>query len=482
MPTRTYNTFWTRTGGAAALLLSGALTAGPAQADHAVVVGVNEYPKLAQGSNLEGCVNDAKAIERALTAQGFEVASLTNEQASKSNIMATLARMKALTHPDERFVFYFAGHGTVATDGASTLLPGDASEKNENSDIGRDELYQAILAIPARSRTALLDACFSGGLSRKGIGHRVKKTRAYRRGGAAAAPLRRDIEAGTDSNDHIAGGAEILYFTASLANQTSGEDDFDGARGGVFTHFLTARLQKANQQTLWNEVQKDVTGEVADYMDQTQTPKLSPSEYSGRRVFEGRDIPKPDNKPDVKPDPKTDPKPDPKVDPKVDPKPDPKPDNKPEPRRTVWDDFNEDRTEASQFSLSMTPARNSVKIGQTFHMEAKIGGQSGWLVLLEKDTDGKVYLLAPRGGNLNNGRVTANSLVRLPMDPVRDFTVDARGIERVKAILFTSEENALALVKAFPTEGVDPRKMRRILETESPRQSFYTFGLTFEVE
>ncbi len=455
--------------GAGTLLLCGALTAGPARADRAVVIGVNEYPKLAQGSNLEGCVNDAKGIERTLKAQGFEVVSLTNEDASKRGIMAALARMKTLARPDERFVFYFAGHGTVATDGASTLLPGDASEKDERSDIGRDELYQALLAIPARSRTALLDACFSGGLSRKGIGHRVKKTRAYRRSGAAAAPLRRDIEAGADNNDHIAGGAEILYFTASLANQTSGEDDFEGARGGVFTHFLTARLQKSTPQTLWNEVQKDVTGEVADYMDQTQTPKLSPAEYSGRRIFEGRD------------QPKQDPKPDPKVDPKPDPKVEPKPDNKPEPKRTVWDDFNEDHTVAAQFSLSMAPAQNSVKVGQTFHFEVK-SAQSGWLVLLEKDTDGKVYLLSPRDGKLANGQIDGSAGVRLPRDAGRDYSADARGVERVKAILFTSEENALALIKAFPADGVEPRKMRRILEVSSPRESFYTFGLTFEVE
>ena len=77
-----YNTFWTRAGGTAALLVSAAFMAGTAQADRAVVVGINEYPKLAQGSNLEGCVNDAKGIETTLKAQGFEVVSLTNEQAS----------------------------------------------------------------------------------------------------------------------------------------------------------------------------------------------------------------------------------------------------------------------------------------------------------------------------------------------------------------------------------------------------------------
>jgi hypothetical protein len=473
MLTLTCKTCCLRAVGAAALLLGSALSSAPARADRALVIGINEYPKLAQGGNLEGCVNDSKNIARTLTAQGFEIMSLTNEEASKTGILAALAQMKTLTRPDERFVFYFAGHGTIATDGASTLMPGDASEKDERSDIGRDELYQALMAVPARNRTVLLDACFSGGLSRKGLGHRVKKTRAYRRNGVTVAPLRRDIESGADSNDHIAGGAQIVYFTASLANQTSGEDDFDGARGGVFTHFLTARLQKADPRTLWNEVQKDVTGEVADYMDQTQTPKLSPSGVAGQQLFGKRETPNPDVKPDPKPDPKPDVKPD--------PKPDVKPDVKPTPGRTVWDDFNEDRTDASQFSLTMTPGLNAIKVGKKFHFEVK-SAQSGWLVLLEKDTDGKVYLLAPKGGNLNSGRVSADSVVRLPMTSGRDYMADARGIERVKAILFTSEENARALVKAFPADGVEPRKMRRIVETDSPRQSFYTFGLTFEVE
>ena len=129
----------------------------------------------------------------------------------------------------------------------------------------------------------------------------------------------------------------------------------------------------------------------------------------------------------------------------------------------------------------MNPGQNSVKIGQNFHFQVK-SAQSGWLVLLEKDTDGKVYLLSPRNGNLDAGRVSADSALRLPMDSGRHYAADARGVERVKAILFTSEENARALIKAFPADGAEPRKLRRIVETESTRQPFYTFGLTFEVE
>ena len=443
-------------------LLPCALVSKPALADHALVIGVNEYPKLIPGSNLEGCVNDAHSLETLLKAQGFEVTTLVNDGATKRNIFDTLETLKKTSRKNERFVFYFAGHGTVASDGASTLLPHDASEKNEASDIGRDELYRALLAVPARSRTVLLDSCFSGGLTRSLEGRKVKKTRSYHR---AAARRINVVGAKNDSNDLISGGTDIVYFTASLANQTSGEDDFEATRGGVFTHFLTSRLQKANKETLWSEVQKDVTGEVADYMEQTQTPRLSPTEYAGKRLFEG----------------KTEPKPDPAPDPKPDPKPEPKPTPIPQPNRTVWDDFNEDHSVPAVFSLKMTPEAVWIAPDQPFTFEAKIGAVEGWLVLLEKDVDGRVYLLSPHSSDVAAAKVKANSVIRFPGSPDKNYAADKVGTERVKAILFTSEENALALIKAFPAEGAEPRNLRRIVEVGEKRLAFYTCYLLFGV-
>ena len=137
----------------------------PAHADHALVIGVNEYPKLATGSNLEGCVNDANTMETSLKAHGFQVTLLTNEGATHAAVLVALDRMKRASTPAERFVFYFAGHGTIASDGSSALLAHDAGERSETGDVTRDELYGAIRAVPARSRTVLLDSCFAGGLS-----------------------------------------------------------------------------------------------------------------------------------------------------------------------------------------------------------------------------------------------------------------------------------------------------------------------------
>ncbi len=435
-------------------------------ADRALVIGVNEYPGLGQGANLEGCVNDAQNIQKSLEKLGFEVTTLINEKATKAAIMSSFADVKKLSKPNERFVFYFAGHGTVTSDGSSALLPSDASEKSEANDLGRDDLYNAITAVPASSRTSLLDSCFSGGLSRKGLGHTVKKTRYFKRG--AGEVKRRDLAESNnqDNNKNIAGKGQnsIIYFTASLANQTSGEDDFEGVRGGVFTHFLTSRLEKSHRDTHWNEVQREVTGQVSDYMDQTQTPKLSPTECADLPIFDGKDAPAPEPKPDPKPNPE------------------PKPNPTPKPDRTLWDEFNEDRSDSSALNVTMAPNKASIKIKDQFSFKAHVGDAGGWLVLLEKDTDGKVYLLWPRTRKLDDAKVESGSIVRLPSTNGKSYTADAAGTERVKAILFTNEDNARALLSAFPAEGVEPSKLRRITEVGSERKVFYTSSLLFGVE
>ena len=422
-----------------------------AKADKALIVGVNEYPKLSSAANLGGCVNDAKNISETMKKQGFDVTLITNEDATKPKILAQLNRLKSECKPDERFVFYFAGHGTVATDGNSVLLPNDASEGTEANDLTRDELYNAVMGIPAKSHSLLLDSCFSGGLARA-IGRKVKKTRFYRRAKLGLAPKKRELQANkSDNNDHIAPGASACYFTASLGNQTSGEDDFEGKRDGVFTHFLLAKLASLSPGARWGEVQKDVTGQVADYMEQTQTPKLSPSSFSEQPVFgEKGDSPAP-------------------------PKPEP-------PRRNIWDEFNEDNTEPSALELLMSPNKNLVKVKEKFVFEAKIGDSDGYLVLLDRDVDGKVYLLFPKSGTLEDAKVKANSTVRLPANASSKYDADTAGNERVKAILFTSEANAQALLTAFPKEGAELRKMRRIQEVAVERKPFYTSTLSFGVE
>src|SRR5579871_6501690 len=167
----------------AALGLALAVSFAPlARADQAIVVGVNQYPKLEAGSNLEGCLNDADSIAAALKGVGFNVTELTDGQATKEGILDAVKNAKC--GGDERFVFFFAGHGTKSSEGKSAILPTDAQQGSEANDISADDLYQAVQGVTAKSRTVLLDSCFSGAMSRALLDrhgrHPHQKSRFYR--------------------------------------------------------------------------------------------------------------------------------------------------------------------------------------------------------------------------------------------------------------------------------------------------------------
>lgn len=430
----------------AALAASAVCTPKVCLSDRAIVVGVNRYASLASGSDLQGAVHDAQTMADLLKSQGFSVDLLTDGAATRKGILDTLQQVAAGLHSDERLVFYFAGHGTKSADGGSALLPADALESSEQHDLGREALYNAVKAARARSYTVLLDSCFSGGLTHKGLGHHVKQTRYHRR--SASKDLVRVNR--KDNNDHITAGKAICYFTASTEAQTSGEDDFGGERQGVFTHFLSARLTDTKRSRRWGDVQKDVTGEVADYMDAQQTPVLAPSEYADVKVF--------------------------------DPKDGDRPEPAPGPARTVWDDYNEDYSDPDVLELSMNPNSATVTTSDKFSFTTRVGAFDGFLVLLDRDVDGSVYLLFPQSRKAEDARVSAGAVKRFPVDSSQAYRPDAAGNEKVKAILFTSPENAQALLDAMPTEGISTAKMRKLTLTTSAPRRFYTSTLSFGVE
>src|SRR5579871_1808508 len=214
----------------------GALSA-PAGADTALVIGINEYPRL-QGANLEGCLNDANSIKNALAGRGFKVVTLTNAQATKEGILAKLSELGSTVRSDERFVLYFAGHGSHDEAYKCMLLAADAEETNFDHVLYKEDLQNALAAIHARSKTILLDACHSEGLLRgKGISfrrNRFHQLQIVRRSGhSKALPNLSD----TDNNNEILPGG-LCGFTACTRQQPSGENEFGGEAHGVFTYFL----------------------------------------------------------------------------------------------------------------------------------------------------------------------------------------------------------------------------------------------------
>ena len=141
-------------------------------------IGINEYknPKY----NLDYAVNDAKSFTKALVTGGgnlfnqtFEYA-ITNENATKEEILNTLTIIKDKIGPEDVFVFYYAGHGVMSMEKDPSTgdfyivthdvlnLYGDAALLKEKA-ISAKELMYYSMEVAAEKQLFVLDACHSGG-------------------------------------------------------------------------------------------------------------------------------------------------------------------------------------------------------------------------------------------------------------------------------------------------------------------------------
>jgi hypothetical protein len=203
----------------------------------AVVVGINDYPKL---PNLKYAVNDAKAFFDLLAGDNLipaaNITLLVNEQATLRNLRSALGiRLKEAAGKDDMVIIYFAGHGAVEPDTKSP--DADGLEKYLLAyDADPSELYatglpmREIAHILERIRSERLifiaDSCYSGA-----SGGRTVST-----GG-----IRANIS--DTFLDRIAGGRGKVIITASAANEVSVEKD--ELQHGVFTYYLLEALKGA---------------------------------------------------------------------------------------------------------------------------------------------------------------------------------------------------------------------------------------------
>lgn len=135
----------------------------------ALCVGINDYPGSA--SDLSGCVNDAVDFQTALLSRGYDVQTLIDADATKSNIReALLAKLALLKHGD-RFVFTFSGHGTWVPD-----KDGDEADQRDEAlccfDYSNggllldDELHTIFQTRKGGRVTVVSDSCHSGTVAR----------------------------------------------------------------------------------------------------------------------------------------------------------------------------------------------------------------------------------------------------------------------------------------------------------------------------
>lgn len=142
----------------------------------ALCVGINDYPY--DGSDLNGCVNDAKAWADLLIGHyGFleeDVTLLLDAEATKANILAGLKDLLAGAVEGDVRVFTNSSHGTYLADTSGdepkydeALCPYDCADEL----LVDDELRELFADLPEGvSLTVISDSCFSGTVTRVAVG------------------------------------------------------------------------------------------------------------------------------------------------------------------------------------------------------------------------------------------------------------------------------------------------------------------------
>ncbi len=136
-----------------------------------VAVGINEYENPAL--NLNYAKDDAKAFSKAIQEQGktffkdVEVRSLYDKEATRENILAALEELSGKARPEDVFVFYYAGHGSMV-DNIFYFIPTENVSLYQQERLSRESIEAGLVQekfrnIAALKQVVLLDACQSGG-------------------------------------------------------------------------------------------------------------------------------------------------------------------------------------------------------------------------------------------------------------------------------------------------------------------------------
>ena len=180
--------------------------------------------------------------------------------ATKNDMIQAISWIESVCHAYEgeaSVIFYYAGHGIPDVNNkASYLLPADGDSKYVETAYKLDDIYQTLGAVPAKSITILLDACFSGA-------NRNGQMLASERGVALVA--RPGVPKGN-----------MVILSAAQGNQTALPNEAE--KHGMFTYFLLKKLQETQGNVTLGELSEYVIREVkrkSSVINKTQEPSVN---------------------------------------------------------------------------------------------------------------------------------------------------------------------------------------------------------------
>jgi len=211
--------------------------------DRAVFVGINAYP---YPNALHGCLNDINDVGAAVvTVCHFDstgIVVLQDDKATADAIKATLQKVVAQLKADDRFLFWYSGHGAQLVDGdaaTDVLCPVDFDFTQATS-VSVQDLHDIFSRIPSGVNAVWgSDSCHSGDLERDFYRHGVPKMfrrAASHRGIAAPTKVRTFRDVATTLPN-------VALISGCRSDQTSADAFIEGRYNGAMTYFLLQTLR-----------------------------------------------------------------------------------------------------------------------------------------------------------------------------------------------------------------------------------------------
>lgn len=202
----------------------------------------------------------AKYCQRTL---GIPAANIkVHENATYNDMRLAIAWLKNVCDKYEgeaSVIFYYAGHGIPdASDKSAYLLPVDGDGRYVATGYKLDELYDKLGAMPTKSVTVLLDACFSGA-------NRDGKMLASERGVALKS------RPGQPKGN-------MVVFSAAQGDETALPNEAEGH--GMFTYYVLKKLQDTKGDVTLRDLSSYVIREVgrtSAVINKPQTPSITPA-------------------------------------------------------------------------------------------------------------------------------------------------------------------------------------------------------------
>jgi hypothetical protein len=232
---------------------------------HALLVGINNYSTI---NNLQGCINDVTNV-RSILKTFFEFTNndirvLTNERATKKNILERLEKMVTGSVAGDLLIFHFSGHGSQIRDREGDELNDHMDELicpyDMNWDDGyiTDDMLKTILdQLPEGVKMEIiLDSCHSGTGTREigpgsfeGFGEPFFASYRY-------APPPVDIECRIQGDEEMMKpirsfrtDEEIILnhvlWAGCKDDQTSADADIEGRFNGAFSYYFCKHIRES---------------------------------------------------------------------------------------------------------------------------------------------------------------------------------------------------------------------------------------------